>query len=189
MSSAARPGAELRQTSSPSQGHRLGLVLPVDHPGRLFPPSLESSASNMTPPDVTATEVGARPQAAIADIRAQAEAAQQPARPIAPAIWLNGSRTTAWITFGAHRFTRKPRARSSAGIQTLKNILLENQYLPSRKPDQRFVDHYINQRYHESIGNVNSSRFAYLSAPHRHRRKELILTTGNRRLNHQRQAA
>ena len=33
------------------------------------------------------------------------------------AIWLNGSRTTVWITFGAHRITRKPRARSSAGIK------------------------------------------------------------------------
>ena len=30
---------------------------------------------------------------------------------------LNGSRTTVWITFGAHRITRKPRARSSAGIK------------------------------------------------------------------------
>ena len=39
------------------------------------------------------------------------------ARPISPAIWLNGSRTTVWITFGAHRITRKPRARSSAGIK------------------------------------------------------------------------
>ena len=33
------------------------------------------------------------------------------------AIWLNGSRTTVWITFGAHRITRKPWARSSAGIK------------------------------------------------------------------------
>ena len=29
----------------------------------------------------------------------------------------DGSRTTVWITFGAHRITRKPRARSSAGIK------------------------------------------------------------------------
>ena len=49
------------------------------------------------------------------------------ARPISPAIWVNGSRTTVWITFGAHRITRKPRAAIERWHQTLKNrILLEN---------------------------------------------------------------
>ena len=41
--------------------------------------------------------------------------------------------------------------------QTLKNrILLENYYLPGDLENQisAFVDHYNNQRYHESIGNV-----------------------------------
>ena len=45
--------------------------------------------------------------------------------------------------------------------QTLKNrILLENYYLPGDLENQisAFVDHYNNQRYHESIGNGNSSR-------------------------------
>ena len=65
------------------------------------------------------TEVGARSlRLQSRQCRPQAEAAQrQRARPISPAIWLNGSRTTVWITFGAHRITRKPRARSSAGIK------------------------------------------------------------------------
>ena len=41
--------------------------------------------------------------------------------------------------------------------QTLKNrILLENYYLPGDLENQisAFVNHYNNQRYHESIGNV-----------------------------------
>ena len=41
--------------------------------------------------------------------------------------------------------------------QTLKNrILLENYYLPGDLENQisAFVDHYNNQRYHQSIGNV-----------------------------------
>ena len=41
--------------------------------------------------------------------------------------------------------------------QTLKNqILLENYHLPGDLENQisAFVDHYNNQRYHESIGNV-----------------------------------
>ena len=48
--------------------------------------------------------------------------------------------------------------------QTLKNrILLENYYLPGDLENQisAFVDHYNNQRYHESIGNVTPAD-AYL---------------------------
>ena len=52
-----------------------------------------------------------------AEVRAQCPDAEIVFEPISPAIWLNGSRTTVWITFGAHRITRKPRARSSAGIK------------------------------------------------------------------------
>ena len=73
------------------------------------------------------------------------------------AIWLNGSRTTVWITFGAHRITHKPQGKIERWHQTLKNrILLENYYLPGDLENQisAFVDHYNNQRYHESIGNV-----------------------------------
>ena len=48
----------------------------------------------------------------------------------------NGSTTTAWITSVARRITRKPRARSSAGIRHYKNrILLENYYLPGDLED------------------------------------------------------
>ena len=54
-----------------------------------------------------------------------------------------------------------------------------------------FVDHYNDQRYHESIGNVTPAD-AYFG---RHtdiiekRKRIKKLTTQNRRLNHQRQAA
>ena len=116
------------------------------------------------------------------------------ARPISPAIWLNGSRTTVWITFGAHRITRKPRGKIERWHQTLKNrILLENYYLPGDLENQisAFVDHYNNQRYHESIGNVTpaDAYFGRHTAIIEKRKKIKKLTTQNRRLNHQRQAA
>ena len=78
--------------------------------------------------------------------------------------------------------------------QTLKNrILLENYYLPGDLENQisAFVDHYNNQRYHESIGNVTPAD-AYLgrhTAIIEKRKKIKKLTTQNRRLNHQSQAA
>ena len=116
------------------------------------------------------------------------------ARPISPAIWLNGSRTTVWITYGAYRITRKPRAKIERWHQTLKNrILLENYYLPGDLENQisAFVDHYNNQRYHESIGNVTpaDAYFGRHIAIIEKRKRIKKLTTQNRRLNHQSQAA
>ena len=78
--------------------------------------------------------------------------------------------------------------------QTLKNrILLENYYLPGDLENQisAFVDHYNNQRYHESIGNVPpaDAYFGRHTAIIEKRKKIKKLTTQNRRLNHQRQAA
>ena len=78
--------------------------------------------------------------------------------------------------------------------QTLKNrILLENYYLPGDLENQisAFVDHYNNQRYHESIGNVApaDAYFGRHTAIIEKRKKIKKLTTQNRRLNHQRQAA
>ena len=54
-----------------------------------------------------------------------------------------------------------------------------------------FVDHYNNQRYHESIGNVTpaDTYFGRHTAIIEKRKKIKKLTTQNRRLNHQRQAA
>ena len=77
--------------------------------------------------------------------------------------------------------------------QTLKNrILLEN-YLPGDLENQisAFVDHYNNQRYHESIGNVTpaDAYFGRHTAIIQKRKKIKKLTTQNRRLNHQSQAA
>ena len=78
--------------------------------------------------------------------------------------------------------------------QTLKNrILLENYYLPGDLENQirKFVDHYNNHRYHESIGNVTPAD-AYLgrhTAIIERRQKIKKLTIQNRRLNHQRHAA
>jgi len=78
--------------------------------------------------------------------------------------------------------------------QTLKNrILLENYYLPGDLVNQigEFVDHYNNDRYHESIGNVTpaDAYFGRHTAIMERRRKIKKQTIQNRRLNHQRQAA
>ncbi len=78
--------------------------------------------------------------------------------------------------------------------QTLKNrILLENYYLPGDLENQigAFVDHYNNQRYHESIGNVTPADAYYGRHTAIIERREKIkkITIQKRRLNHQRQAA
>ena len=78
--------------------------------------------------------------------------------------------------------------------QTLKNrILLENYYLPGDLENQigAFVDHYNNQRYHESIGNVTpaDAYFGRHTAIIERRKKTKKLTIQNRRLNHQSKAA
>ena len=78
--------------------------------------------------------------------------------------------------------------------QTLKNrILLENYYLPGDLENQigAFVDHYNNQRYHESIDNVTpaDAYFGRRTAIIERREKIKKQTIQNRRLNHQRQAA
>ena len=78
--------------------------------------------------------------------------------------------------------------------QTLKNrILLDNYHLPGDLENQisAFVDHYNNQRYHESIGNVTPADacFGRHTAIIKKSKKIKKLTTQNRRLNHQRQAA
>ena len=115
------------------------------------------------------------------------------ARPISPAIWLNGSRTTVWITRGAP-YHPQTQGKIERWHQTLKNrILLENYYLPGDLENQisAFVDHYNNQRYHESIGNVTpaDAYFGRHTAIIEKRKKIKKLTTQNRRLNHQSQAA
>jgi transposase InsO family protein/transposase-like protein len=78
--------------------------------------------------------------------------------------------------------------------QTLKNrILLENYYLPGDLENQigAFVEHYNNQRYHESIGNVTpaDAYFGRHTAIIERRKKIKKLTIQNRRLNHQQKAA
>ena len=78
--------------------------------------------------------------------------------------------------------------------QTLKNrILLENYYLPGDLENQisAFRRSLHNQRYHESIGNVTpaDAYFGRHTAIIEKRKRIKKLTTQNRRLNHQRQAA
>ncbi len=78
--------------------------------------------------------------------------------------------------------------------QTLKNrVLLENYYLPGDLKGQigAFIDHYNNHCYNESIGNVTpvDAYFGRHTAIFERREKIKKLTTQNRRLNHQRQAA
>ena len=69
----------------------------------------------------------------------------------------------------------------------------QNYYLPGDLENQisAFVDHYNNQRYHESIGNVTpaDAYFGRHTAIIEKRKRIKKLTTQNRRLNHQRQAA
>ena len=90
------------------------------------------------------------------------------------------------------RIIRRPRAKSSAGIQTLKNrILLEHYYLPGDLEPQvaAFVAHY-NHRYHESLDNLNPADvyFGRAKAVLLERERIKRPTFANRRLQHQRHA-
>ncbi len=74
-----------------------------------------------------------------------------------PVSWRSGWPRAPLTMSAARRATRRHKARSSAGTQTLKNrILLENYYLPGDLEAQveAFVTHYNNQRYHESLRNL-----------------------------------
>ena len=93
-----------------------------------------------------------------------------------------------------HHGTQATQGKIERWHQTLKNrILLENYYLPGDLENQisTFVDHYNNQRHHETIGNVTpaDAYFGRHTAIIEKRKKIKKLTTQNRRLNHQRQAA
>ena len=78
--------------------------------------------------------------------------------------------------------------------QTLKNrILLENYFLPGDLENQiqAFVDHYNNDRYHESLKNVTpaDAYFGRDTAILERRERIKRQTIQNRRLNHQKKAA
>ncbi len=78
--------------------------------------------------------------------------------------------------------------------QTLKNrILLENYFLEGELEAAiaAFIDHYNNQRHHESIGNVTPADvyFGRGETILAERRRIKQKTIQKRRLNHQRQAA
>lgn len=78
--------------------------------------------------------------------------------------------------------------------QTLKNrILLENYFLPGdlRRQINAFVDHYNNDRYHESLDNVTpaDAYFGRHTAILERREKIKRETIEARRLNHQNKAA
>jgi len=78
--------------------------------------------------------------------------------------------------------------------QTLKNrILLENYFLPGdlKNQIQAFVDHYNNDRYHESLKNVTpaDAYFGRNTAILERREKIKQQTIQKRRLNHQKKAA
>ena len=121
------------------------------------------------------------------------------------ANWLSGWMTTAWITSVALHIICHPaggftaeRAQTQGKIerwhQTLKNrILLENYFLPGDLKAQigRFIDHYNNHRYHESLENLTPADAYFgrgqsiLEQRERIKRK----TIQQRRLQHQKQAA
>jgi len=78
--------------------------------------------------------------------------------------------------------------------QTLKNrILLENYFLPGDLEAQieAFVEHYNNQRYHESLNNVTPADAYFGRAPAIIKRRERIKrqTIEHRRLQHRKLAA
>ena len=94
----------------------------------------------------------------------------------------------------ARRYHPQTQGKIERWHQTLKNrILLENYYLPGDLENQigAFVEHYNNQRYHESIGNVTpaDAYFGRHTAIIERRKKIKKLTIQNRRLNHQQKAA
>ena len=78
--------------------------------------------------------------------------------------------------------------------QTLKNrILLENYFLPGDLEAQieAFVEHYNNQRYHESLNNVTpaDAYFGRASAIIKQRERIKRKTIEHRRLQHRKLAA
>jgi len=89
---------------------------------------------------------------------------------------------------------RKPKVRSNAGIQTLKNrVLLENYSLPGDLEVQieAFVEHYNHQLYHESLDNVTPAdvNFGRAEAIIKQRERTKRKTIQHRRLQHRRLAA
>src|SRR3546814_7603972 len=79
----------------------------------------------------------------------------------------------------------------SSDLQTLKNrILLENYFLPGDLEAQieAFVEHYNNQRYHESLNNVTPADAYFGRAPAIIKQRERIKrqTIEYRRLQHRR---
>ena len=98
------------------------------------------------------------------------------------------------IDLALEPYHRQTQAKIERWHQTLQNrILLENYYLPGDLDNQisACVEHYHNQRYHESIGNVTpaDAYFGPHTASIEKRNKIKQLTPQNRRLNHQSQAA
>ena len=200
MSSATRPRRRTSCGIHLSQGHRLGLVLPVDHAGRLFPLHhciiAWKLCTNMTADDVTAT----LKLALEASGCNRANVVHKP-RLLSDngSSYISGALAEWLEDHGMDHVRGAPYHPQTQGKierwpQTLKNrILLENYCLPGDLENQisAFVDHYNNQRYHESIGNVTpaDAYFGRHTAIIEKRKKIKKLTTQNRRLNHQRQAA
>ena len=95
--------------------------------------------------------------------------------------------------FAARRITRRPRARSSAGISSKNRILLENYYLPGdlEAHVRRFVEHYNHDRYHESLNNLTPADVYFGRAQTILLQRERIKreTIRKRRLQHQSKAA
>ena len=97
------------------------------------------------------------------------------------------------IDLAVEPYHRQTQGKIERWHQTLQNrILLENYYLPGDLDNQisACVEHYNNQRYHESIGNVTpaDAYFGRHTASIEKRTKIKQLTPPNRRLNHHSQA-
>jgi transposase InsO family protein len=109
----------------------------------------------------------------------------------AKSSWL--SRPITWRNSIA-RGRGEPKPRSNAGTRPSKSrILLENYFLPGDLETQieAFVEHYNNQRYHESLNNVTpaDAYFGRADAIIKQRERIKRKTIEHRRLLHRKIAA
>ena len=156
-----RPQPALADRLHLPQGHRLGLVLSVDHPRRLLAlhHRLEAVHDHAGRRRHRHAAAGARrhPGALRRASCTNHDCSATTAPATSPAIWRNGSKRPACDHVRGAPCHPQTQGKIERWHQTLKNrILLENYYLPGdlEAHIDRFVDHYNHRRYHESLQNL-----------------------------------
>ena len=181
-----------------SEGHRLGLVLPLHHPRRLLP--LHHRLEAVHDHEGRGRHRHAEPGACRIGLRSGDRAINGRAcfpttgRVTSPANSQTGFRIATSITPVVHRAILRPRARSSAGTRRSRTAsCLENYFLPGDLEAQiaAFVERYNHRRYHESLDNLTPADVYFgrgqtiLLQRERIKRKTIEL----RRLQHRKAAA